>query len=163
VQYEELAEDPAVLAKLCGRIGIPMFERKQDFWTGKHHTLFGNNSAKVSLLSPDHPRFQTIRTKRGEFEGDSPASVVHHRSILRESRKGDVEPSVRNGVQWERIERVENALRARSISVNGNFAPANSRAIKMPTAGVVESSLHCALFLAREILGSVRLRHMRQL
>jgi hypothetical protein len=50
VKYQKLAKNPEeTIEKLCKKIGIQYFEGKEYYWNFKHHTLFGNTSAKVHL------------------------------------------------------------------------------------------------------------------
>ena len=47
--YKHLATTTDTLKKLCNVIDIPFFYGKEEYWRKKHHTLFGNTSAKIHL------------------------------------------------------------------------------------------------------------------
>ena len=158
VQYEKLIQGPAILAQLCGRLGISMFDGKQDFWTKRHHTLFGNNSAKVSLFSGEHPRFEAIRNQREKFEGDGPASVVHHRSIFYHGRQGGSEPSGASRLHLDRLDHIAGALDMRSLGGSSAAEVGGSTEVRLPAAGRIESTIRCALFAARRYFRPVRQR-----
>lgn len=160
VQYESITGNPAVLEALCARLGIPMFEGKQEFWAKRHHTLFGNNSAKISLFSDEHPRFQYIREQRVEFEGDNPASVIHHRKIFQEGRQDVPELARTNDIHWERVEQIAAALRERSIG-GADIGAATRTLTELVTAGFFDQHIRCALFSTRRRLARRRLRHAR--
>lgn len=49
VRYSDFAQNKGSLIKLCEILGIDYFEGKEQYWNKKHHTLFGNWSAKIHL------------------------------------------------------------------------------------------------------------------
>jgi hypothetical protein len=50
ISYSDLAQNsPVLLNKLCKKIGINYEEGMENYWNKQHHTLFGNDSAKVHL------------------------------------------------------------------------------------------------------------------
>jgi hypothetical protein len=50
VPYSNLAQHPnQILQDLCRKCGLSYHEDKEKFWQKQHHTLFGNNSAKIHL------------------------------------------------------------------------------------------------------------------
>jgi hypothetical protein len=57
VSYQELAKKPdQTLQKVCNKVDIPYHQSQKYFWNKKHHTLFGNNSAKVHLSQAESPQ-----------------------------------------------------------------------------------------------------------
>lgn len=58
VNYEELVKDPKkIIEKLCKIIGLKYFDGKEFYWNFEHHTLFGNNSAKIHLYNQESTEF----------------------------------------------------------------------------------------------------------
>jgi len=50
VSYGDLVQNPKeYLRNLCREAGIPYHEDQEKFWAKRHHTLFGNKSAKIHL------------------------------------------------------------------------------------------------------------------
>lgn len=54
VSYSGLVQDPEhVLKGLCENMNMPFNNNQHNFWDKRHHTLFGNRSAKIHLLKKD--------------------------------------------------------------------------------------------------------------
>jgi len=52
LSYEDLARTPSItLSELCKRTGIVYHNTMEMYWLKQHHTLFGNDSAKIHLYS----------------------------------------------------------------------------------------------------------------
>ena len=58
VRYDKLVRDEFVLKELCRYLNIPYFKGKEMYWKKKHHTLFGNTSAKIHLYSEENNEFK---------------------------------------------------------------------------------------------------------
>jgi hypothetical protein len=73
VSYDRLIDDPpAVLARLCDQLGIAYRDGQERFWEGDHHTLFGNQTARVTIAERDGGKLG--RPERSpDFERDAPA------------------------------------------------------------------------------------------
>ncbi len=63
VPYQELIKNPDALERICSRIGIPYFKDKEQYWNKKHHTLFGNTSAKIHLYDEESKRFHRYKSE----------------------------------------------------------------------------------------------------
>ena len=74
VKYNEFVADPAVLARLCGVIGIPYFAGKERYWEKQHHVLGGSNTAKYHL-------YEQAQAKEILTDTAGTRSVKQHRSI----------------------------------------------------------------------------------
>ena len=61
--YRNFATFPDVLERICKRLKIPFFEGKQNYWEKKHHTLFGNTSAKIHLYERQSESFKNCKAK----------------------------------------------------------------------------------------------------
>jgi len=70
VSYDRLVDDPpGNLAALCGRLGITYRDGQERFWEGDHHTLFGNQSAHLTIARSNAAKLE--RPPRSpEFERD---------------------------------------------------------------------------------------------
>jgi hypothetical protein len=64
VKYHDLVNGSDTLKAVCRFSNIPFFSEKSSYWGKKHHTLFGNISAKIHLL---------------------PRKPVNHESLVRQS------------------------------------------------------------------------------
>jgi hypothetical protein len=79
VSYDRLIDDPAgTLSGLFETIGAPYREGQERFWEGEHHTLFGNEAARATLLdrSPrlERPaRAEQFEAAAAELAGRLPA------------------------------------------------------------------------------------------
>jgi hypothetical protein len=89
IPYRTIAERPSyVLENLASRLKMDYAEGKERFWEKKHHTLFGNNSAKIHLYSQDSEKFAELGTRLPgvQTERGGPAKKsAHYRTIYYES------------------------------------------------------------------------------
>jgi hypothetical protein len=156
VQHESLIDEPGILGRLCEQIGIPMLDGKQRFWEKQHHTLFGNNSAKVSLFTQDHPRFDAIRKMRVRIDGEHSAPVAEHRSIYHGQASAAQLENLGDAVCRD-LEKVAAGLRARSLgqaaSVSGETVTA-----ELPHTSRLASFVQCAANSAYRQLAKLRYR-----
>lgn len=49
IRYSDLVSSPESLSALCRHLGIANWDGKISYWNKRHHTLFGNASAKIHL------------------------------------------------------------------------------------------------------------------
>jgi hypothetical protein len=61
VKYHELVTHKGKLAELCNYLEIPWSTSKEKFWERRHHTLFGNTSAKIHLYSESTEEFRKMK------------------------------------------------------------------------------------------------------
>lgn len=143
VNHESLIEDLTTLGMLCHRVGISMFDGKHRFWEKKHHTLFGNNSAKVSLFAQDHPRFEAIRGMRVKIDGAASAPVSEHRNIYQAAPMPSQNLAALSEASRREVETMACGLRSRSI---GTLTTAEMViASELPTAGRAEIAWRCSI------------------
>ena len=65
IRYSDMVSNSSeTIRGLCMKIGIPYYNGKELFWSGRHHTLFGSNSAKAHLLDRESEEFSKLITKR---------------------------------------------------------------------------------------------------
>jgi hypothetical protein len=62
VKYKDLVQKQGTLEKVCDQLGIKYFDGKEIFWEKKHHTLFGNTSAKLHLRENNTKNLDEYRT-----------------------------------------------------------------------------------------------------
>lgn len=78
VPYSALTQNPEqVLQNLCGRCGVEYHKGKEKFWQKQHHTLFGNDSAKVHLGRGDSKNCQHKDTFLGQENGRERRTIYH--------------------------------------------------------------------------------------
>lgn len=63
IRYKNFATSPDVLERLCKELEIPFFEGKQNYWEKKHHTLFGNTSARIHLYDSQSELFKNCKAE----------------------------------------------------------------------------------------------------
>jgi hypothetical protein len=81
VPYSYLAQRPdQVLENLCKKCGLDYYQDKKNFWQKRHHTLFGNDSAKIHLYSTNSNDFEQYRDKLESNNDNS-----YHRSIYHDN------------------------------------------------------------------------------
>ncbi|HFC54061.1 MAG TPA: hypothetical protein ENJ43_06470 [Gammaproteobacteria bacterium] len=87
--YAELAKSPRTLKILCERLQIPWFEGKEAYWEKRHHTLFGNTSAKIHLYDKESKQFQQCRQElsgqdrneeKGELDSATPYKEIYYQA-----------------------------------------------------------------------------------
>lgn len=80
VAYAELVREPEKqLYRLCRKAGVSHHMEQQRFWKKKHHTLFGNDSAKTHLSKKNAP----IEGRR--LPADIKKKRQSHRSIYHDT------------------------------------------------------------------------------
>lgn len=70
IKYNRLTSNAVALQELCDKIEIPFFYTKQQYWEKTHHTLFGNNSAKIHLYQKDTRQYIKSREHITEHVSD---------------------------------------------------------------------------------------------
>jgi hypothetical protein len=77
VPYNELVQHPSeTLHKLCNKIGLIYHKDQEQFWQKQHHTLFGNDSAKIHLHNGNSNNFRQCQNKLTQKN-----DIPKHRSI----------------------------------------------------------------------------------
>ncbi len=75
VNHFSLVDDPAVLEQACAYLGIGHFPGKAEYWNKRHHTLFGNTSAKIHTRDPDSGLFEEDAEALAQRSGARPADL----------------------------------------------------------------------------------------
>lgn len=124
VNYEKLVENPkSVLKAICDQLDIEYFEGKEFYWNFKHHTLYGNNSAKVHLYNEKSDGFNRVADELNEL---NPSYLTNkHKKIYYDSnRKKTLPASIHNQIKSDRnivlIERLLNKSDQKSLHGIGN-------------------------------------------
>ena len=64
IKYSDFVGMPQKYLKIiCMQLDINYFEGKESFWKYNHHTLFGNNSAKIHLYAKENEKFDEYKNK----------------------------------------------------------------------------------------------------
>ena len=95
VKYSVLVEKPEVLEALCETVGIEYFDGKELYWKKKHHTLFGNTSAKIHLYDSGSEKYEncidelskTINSAHANSSISDHHKKVHYRQPLSDEVK----------------------------------------------------------------------------
>lgn len=122
--YEELVSNPdACVERICALAGIQKAENQEQFWNKEHHTLFGNDSAKVHLSEvedqqPDSANFgdSEDNSKHRKIYYDSPLESelsARTRRILKVDKEvalikcalksANSEPSLLAAIKWPKL------------------------------------------------------------
>ncbi|RLD66247.1 MAG: hypothetical protein DRI95_07100 [Bacteroidetes bacterium] len=77
IAYSDLVQHPdIILQDLCSKTGLNFHQNQKKFWEKKHHTLFGNASAKIHLKDVNN------RVPKQHKEGLENQEIQHqHQSI----------------------------------------------------------------------------------
>jgi len=106
VSYKELAKTTSqTLQNICNTLGIEYFEQKSHYWEKDHHTLFGNNSAKVHLYSKDSSVFSNTRNKLvNSFDTEDANTTKNYKSIYYNvPNDPDLKTYIRNRLEHRNI------------------------------------------------------------
>ena len=91
VSYAELAANPAhQLSDICSEIGIDYVAEQESFWNKQHHTLFGNDSAKIHLFQTSSSQF----AEHGDKLSDQTAKSEHRNIYHDESYQQTLSPQL---------------------------------------------------------------------
>lgn len=74
VSYRDYATRPDTLAEICVRLKIPYFRGKEQYWTCRHHSLFGNLSARRHLNA-----VEAAVQGSGYIDGQKLRSIYYHK------------------------------------------------------------------------------------
>ncbi|MCM2285988.1 MAG: hypothetical protein NDI81_14475 [Desulfobacula sp.] len=64
VPYKDLAQKPAeTISSICLSCGLEFHQDREKFWEKQHHTLFGNDSAKIHLYSEKNKNYHVASSR----------------------------------------------------------------------------------------------------
>jgi hypothetical protein len=64
VPYKGLAQKPSeTISSICRSCGLEFHQDRERFWEKQHHTLFGNDSAKIHLYSEKNTNYHVVSSK----------------------------------------------------------------------------------------------------
>jgi len=82
IRYRDFTMNKEVLKNVCAYLAIPYFPGKENYWEKKHHTLFGNASAKIHLYKKDSVGYKREGETFGKILGRSHSNIEEtHKSI----------------------------------------------------------------------------------
>lgn len=112
VPYADLVTDPGALKAVCRWLDIPWFAAKEQFWRHRHHTLFGNTSAKIHLYNTGSEAYRRSQQElRNTVEAFGSGRETEYRTI-------GYSGGLRSHDLWEsnrRVSRVLDVLRANDV------------------------------------------------
>jgi len=80
--YKLLATEPIALQAVCQYLGIEYFEEKKNYWEKRHHTMFGNTSAKIHTRRINDENYNTDKEHLINRTKGAPAQLNKvHRTI----------------------------------------------------------------------------------
>ncbi len=83
ISYPDLAQNPSTsLELLCNTIGITYRSGMEDYWNKQHHTLFGNDTAKIHLSNTtDNFKIEDTKHSSSSPKENNSDYETSHRSI----------------------------------------------------------------------------------
>jgi hypothetical protein len=101
ISYKDLATDPSLsLIRLCNSIGINYEIEMENYWNKQHHTLFGNDSAKIHLFKSSNELEVEDKTFSSSPETNQATNDSEkHRSIYYNSDNTNVSSIIRNKIK----------------------------------------------------------------
>lgn len=151
VPYDALVSDDSVLEQACMFLGIDCFPGKIDYWNKRHHTLFGNTSARIHTREADSGSFVEDAAALASRAGARQADLRRNYRTIHAPEKpsADDAPVLEPGMASERIDRIETSLR--QGGVGSSAAPGT-----YPAAGALETLAHMtrwkASLIGRQLL-----------
>ncbi len=100
ISYKDIAQDPTTSLKIiCSKTGLSHHDEMHKYWKKQHHTLFGNDSAKIHLSdSTDEYKIEDTR-KSAVISKDTSM----HRSIYYRDNSNIVEESVKTKIKSNKL------------------------------------------------------------
>jgi hypothetical protein len=100
ISYQELAQNPsASLRSLCTRTGINYQDGMNNYWEKQHHTIFGNDSAKIHLSeSTDNYKIEDKKNSSLTSKEKS-KNTNNHRSIYYKNDSNIVPKEIKNEIK----------------------------------------------------------------
>ena len=124
IKYSDFAKNPkGFLEKTCSILNINYFEGKELFWKFKHHTLFGNNSAKIHLYSTNNDIFKKYKNRIYPQETINDFKKKFYRKFYYENELESRLPDIiakdvyKNEHQDRQIKLIENYLDRKKIAL----------------------------------------------
>lgn len=101
IKYSSLVSDRTVLEKICNILELRYYTKKEEYWQKKHHTLFGNTSAKMHLMEQSDDAIAIYKKKlknsgRNEKNIKKEFKKVYYQDIIDKELKGVVEKITKN-------------------------------------------------------------------
>ncbi len=106
VRYSDLVNDKTVLPKLCEALGIRYFPEKHEYWRKTHHTLFGNDSAKIHLYGESSSQFARLSGELRQTDRQKSHGANEHQRVYYRPPEAPPEVSPAERTQFELIQDV---------------------------------------------------------
>ncbi len=103
ISYEDLVQFPdKVLHSLCDKAGITFHIDQKKYWNKKHHTLFGNYSAKRHLYNEKNKTIEQEKFLINQTGQHKHRSIYHDTSYLK-FLPAAVKREIKNDVKLQKI------------------------------------------------------------
>jgi len=121
VKYSELANNPDSLKKICDYLKIPYFSSKANYWDKKHHTLFGNQSAKIHLKPKNSFEYKALGkslnydSNRKDISTEDLHRTIYYKNINDKALEKSVKKEIDTN---DKLKKILELLKNRDISSN---------------------------------------------
>lgn len=116
VSYAALVQQPDTLDAICRYLGMENFPGKTAYWERTQHTLFGNSSARIHLVTAESTEFARMQREIAGHKVDASVSgSLAHRSVRYEAGVQDPGKSVVESSSY-RFAGLIRELEARDVS-----------------------------------------------
>lgn len=128
VSYKELVSKEYLLERICNQLEITYFMEKNKYWKKEHHTLFGNTSAKMHLLSKNEDVLSQYKNKlensgRSENMIKEEFQSVYYRKVKDDELEKNVTAIYHKNKKIRELQKVlsEADIKNGKKSINGNI------------------------------------------
>ena len=125
VAYSQLAQHSSTeIRRLCQICGLEFHNDKEKFWKKQHHTLFGNDSAKIHLYSGKSESYKKCNDKISTQETSSKLhQSIYYDDVHKAALPADVLSEIKNDQQIGRIESLLNNINDTKNSSSISYSP----------------------------------------
>ncbi len=131
--YKVLVSSVDALEQLCDLVGISFFEGKEEYWNKKHHTLFGNTSAKIHLYDKKSNSYKQCQKKINSSIEKGDSQGITHKAVYYNSSGLPAETIILHST----TKKIREVLSATSMSRGETFSSDDKNILKQVKAGRV--------------------------
>lgn len=145
VSYKEFTTNDKKLKEVCEYLEIPFYTEKKEFWNKKHHTVFGNNSAKVHLSEKVTPETNEKEVKRKE---------IYYFETKNKNIKRIVEEYRNKDKYFDTVEKM--------LVTNDVSKKRNETTIKKSKLNYLKSKIYLIWATIKRIVGTVQIKTLKK-
>lgn len=99
ISYSDLVKSPEILlSDLCRKTGLVFHSGKEKYWNKKHHTLFGNKSAKIHLYGKNEESIE-----QDNFERQESHQTIYHNTGYLDLLPDEIKHDIKNDPDLKKI------------------------------------------------------------